>query len=79
MTSDEIIAAMRGIELPDKARMDLGSLLRDADLVKFAKAEPDPEQNENDYLKCYYFVEETKPEVDPSEGQKPNTEYKIED
>lgn len=79
MTSDEIIAAMRGIELPDKARMDLGSLLRDADLVKFAKAEPEPEQNENDYLKCYYFVEETKLEVDPSEGQKPNTEYKIED
>ena len=61
MTSDEIIAAMRGIELPDKARMDLTSILRDGDLVKFAKATPDAEQNEADYLKAYYFVEETKP------------------
>ena len=28
--------------------------------VKFAKATPDGEQNEADYLKTYYFVEETK-------------------
>lgn len=61
MTSDEIIAAMRDAELPEKARMDLTTILRDADLVKFAKAEPDAEQNESDYLKAYYFVEETKP------------------
>lgn len=60
MTSDEIIGAMRGEELPDKARMDLTAILRDADLVKFAKAMPDAEQNEADYLKAYYFVEETK-------------------
>ena len=60
MTSDEIIAAMRTVELQDKARMDLTAILRDADLVKFAKATPDGEQNEADYLKAYYFVEETK-------------------
>ena len=60
MTSDEIIAAMRSIELPDKARADLTAILRDADLVKFAKAEPDAEQNEQNYLRAYYFVEETK-------------------
>ena len=60
MTSDEIIESMRGEELPDKARRDLTSILRDADLVKFAKATPDAEQNESDYLKAYYFVEETK-------------------
>lgn len=60
MTSDEIIAAMRSEELPDKARMDLTAILRDADLVKFAKATPEAEQNEADYLKAYYFVEETK-------------------
>ena len=35
-------------------------ILRDADLVKFAKATPEAEQNEADYLKAYYFVEETK-------------------
>lgn len=60
MTSDEIIEAMRGEDLPDKARMDLTAILRDADLAKFAKAMPDAEQNENDYLRAYYFVEETK-------------------
>ncbi len=61
MTTDEILTAMRGVELPDKARMDLAAILRDADLVKFAKAEPEAEQNETDYQKAYYFVEETKP------------------
>lgn len=66
MTSDEIIASMREVELPEKARMDLTSVLMDADLVKFAKFTPEAEQNESDYTKVYYFVEETKPvEVDP--------------
>ena len=67
MTSDEIIAAMRSIELPDKARADLTTILRDADLVKFAKATPDAGQNEADYLKAYYFVEETKPATEQAE------------
>lgn len=61
MTSDEIITAMRSIELPEKARMDLTSILMDGDLVKFAKFTPEAEQNESDYTKAYYFVEETKP------------------
>ena len=66
MTSDEIITAMRNEELPEKARMDLTSVLMDADLVKFAKFTPEAEQNESDYTKVYYFVEETKPvEVNP--------------
>lgn len=60
MTTDEILEAMRSIELPDKARMDLTSILRDADLVKFAKFAPEADQNEGDYQKAYYFVEETK-------------------
>lgn len=61
MTSDEIITAMREVELPEKARMDLTSVVMDADLVKFAKFTPEAEQNESDYTKVYYFVEETKP------------------
>lgn len=70
MTSDEIIEAMRPLDLPDKARMDLTAILQDADLVKFAKATPEGEQNEGDYLKAYYFVEETKPvEEQPDEGE----------
>ena len=73
MTSDEIIETMRAEELPDKARMDLTAILRDADLVKFAKATPEAEQNEADYLKAYYFVEETKiaEEETPDEEEAP--------
>ena len=45
-------------------------ILRDGDLVKFAKATPPAEENEADYLKAYYFVEETKlaEESTPTEG-----------
>ena len=68
MTSDEIIAAMQPVELPDKARMDLTAILRVADLVKFAKAAPEAEENEACYLKAYYFVEETKPAEIAEEG-----------
>ena len=65
MTSDEIIVAMRTVEIPEKSRMELTAVLMDADLVKFAKFTPEAEQNESDYTKVYYFVEETKPvEVD---------------
>ena len=72
MTSDEIIETMRPEELPDKARMDLTAILRDADLVKFAKATPDGEQNEADYLKAFYFVEETKLVVEEEEPEQPD-------
>lgn len=61
MTTDEIIEAIKPIALPQKSAMDLVSLLRDADLVKFAKALPEASENEEAYAKAYYFVEETKP------------------
>ena len=35
-------------------------LLRTADMVKFAKAEPEAAENEENYLRAYYFVENTK-------------------
>ncbi|MDE6624194.1 MAG: hypothetical protein K2K30_07385 [Alistipes sp.] len=77
MTSDEILAAMRDVEMPDKASMDLATILRDADLVKFAKDTPDAEQNEADYLKAYYFVEETKL-VEESQAANPESQPEIE-
>ncbi|MFR9603434.1 MAG: hypothetical protein SNG02_06140 [Rikenellaceae bacterium] len=60
MTTDEIIEAIRSIDMPNKCAMDLQALLRDADLVKFAKATPEASQNEAYYNKSYNFVEETK-------------------
>ena len=61
MTSDEIIEAMRGVELPQKSSMDLTQILRDADLVKFAKALPEADENEAAYRAVWDFVEQTKP------------------
>lgn len=61
MTTDEIIEALRREDIAQKAKMDLIAILRDADLVKFAKAMPAAEDNELAYDKAYYFVEETKP------------------
>ncbi len=60
MTTDEIIEAIHTLEMPQKCVMDLQSLLRDADLVKFAKARLEASENEAYYNKSYYFVEETK-------------------
>lgn len=72
MTSDEIIEAMRGVELPQKQAMDLTELLRDADLVKFAKAMPEAEANEAAYTMALNFVEQTmpKPEEEDEDEQK---------
>ena len=61
MTSDEIIEAMRSVELPQKSSMDLTQILRDADLVKFAKALPEADENEAAYRAVWNFVEQTKP------------------
>lgn len=69
MTTDEIMEAVREIEMPTKCSVDLMNLLQDADLAKFAKFEPDAEQNESAYAKAYYFVEETKPVEQPTEEE----------
>ncbi len=61
MTTDEIVDAIRGADMPQKPAMDLVAVLRDSDLVKFAKAMPDAAENEDAYQKAYWFVEETKP------------------
>lgn len=70
MTSDEIIEAMRGVEIPQKQKMDLTELLRDADLVKFAKATPEAEANEAAYTMALNFVEQTMPQPEEDEDKK---------
>ena len=78
MTSDEIVAALREQELPDKSRRNLIEILRTADLVKFAKAVPDEQYNEQAYLDAYYFVEETKA-VEVIEAESDETRKEIDD
>ena len=72
MTTDEILTAIRPLELEPKQVAMIDDLLHTADFVKFAKHAPDAEQNETLYTGVYYFVENTK-QVD-LDG--PNNEYK---
>jgi hypothetical protein len=44
MTTDEIIMALRDVDMPSASRTDLITILRTADMVKFAKAEPEAEE-----------------------------------
>jgi DNA-binding transcriptional ArsR family regulator len=78
MSTDEIVEAIKEIDLPQKSVMDLVSVLRDADLVKFAKVEPDAESNELAYDRAFYFVEETKPveKIDEAEEDEPTKNEK---
>ena len=69
MTSDEIIEAMRSVELPQKSAMDLTQILRDADLVKFAKAMPEAEENEAAMSAAWDFVEQTRPVEESQENE----------
>jgi hypothetical protein len=60
MTTDEIIIALRDVVMPSASRTDLIAILRTADMVKFAKAEPEAEENEENLNRAIYFVENTK-------------------
>ncbi|MFI3303388.1 MAG: hypothetical protein SNF68_02520 [Rikenellaceae bacterium] len=67
MTSDEIIVAVRDLDLPRQCEMELRDLLRDADLVKFAKAELEASQNERYFDSARLFVDMTKVEEEVEE------------
>jgi hypothetical protein len=61
-STHELIAILRGIDMPGISRDNLIEILRTADMVKFAKAVTEAEQNEECYTMAYYFVENTKQE-----------------
>ncbi len=68
MTSDQILEAMREVN-DERLREKLRELFSLADLVKFAKMAPSPEDNEQAYFDAYFYVEETKQLPEP--GQAP--------
>jgi len=60
-TSNEIIEALVKSKFNDNTQFEqLKTLLFSADLVKFAKAKPLPDENETALLNAYVFVNETK-------------------
>ena len=70
MTSEEILDSLNMLKVSQKsAHNGLKQILQLADLVKFAKWNPSPEENELSLLNAYLFVnqtkiEETKPAVE---------------
>lgn len=64
-TSDETIAALqfRSSMVDEQSFMNLKKLLNMADLVKFAKYEPLPDDNSMALVNAYFFVNQTKREV----------------
>lgn len=63
-TSDETLSALKPILMESEQKeqyQKLEKMLRLADLVKFAKWQPTPDENEVSLLSAYNFVKETKP------------------
>lgn len=59
-TTDETMAALRQIDMSVDSRANIMTILRTADMAKFAKVKPEDELNEECYTMAYYFVENTK-------------------
>lgn len=76
-TSDEIIESFkqRGSIINENTFVNLQKFLKNADLVKFAKYSPLPDENNLTLVDAYFFVNETKLEV----SQAPQNEEKEED
>lgn len=76
MTSDEIIEALNKKQINKQAIEKMRSVLQLADLVKFAKSQPTPLENDLSLNHCIDFVMETKPVAVPDpaivkESEKP--------
>jgi hypothetical protein len=61
MTSSEIHEALRFTDAHSGAREKLNQVLMLADLVKFAKVQPLPLDNDNSFNQCVDFLKETRP------------------
>lgn len=63
-TTDEIMDAFKSVDLREVKSIDnLKQILQAADLVKFAKHEPLPDENDLSMINAYFFVNQTKQEV----------------
>lgn len=73
-TSDEILASFKTIDFSDdKSFENLRQILSTADLVKFAKHEPFPDENDMSMINAYFFVNQTKiEEIKSLEEEKQN-------
>ncbi|HCC86152.1 MAG TPA: hypothetical protein DEQ06_06120 [Porphyromonadaceae bacterium] len=73
MTTGEILNAIRKVAETDSVYDNLKQILTTADLVKFAKYKPYPDENDLSMVNAYFFVNQTKeddPIPDPKEEGK---------
>jgi hypothetical protein len=68
-TSEEILQALKSIQLPDELMDKLRELLSVSDLVKFAKYQPMTDDNEKALGTAHEFVDHTKEETKAEEEQ----------
>ena len=59
MTTDEILQAVHALDINEIAKSKLHETLITADLVKFAKANPSNDENEQSFKDIDYFVEDS--------------------
>ena len=80
MTTDEIMDALQQHHINQGVTEKLKGVMQLADLVKFAKAQPAPLENDLSLEHCVDFVKETKPvTVEPKEEEEKNLSDKKED
>ncbi len=77
MTSDEIIIALQGKEINNQAIDKIKNVLELADLVKFAKGQTTPLENDLSLNHCLDVVQETRPVYTPEPEEKKETEEAI--
>jgi hypothetical protein len=73
MTSGEILNEIRKLSDADSVYENLKQILSVADLVKFAKYKPYPDENDLSIMNAYLFVNQTRepdPLPDKSESKK---------
>ncbi|MDH6355561.1 hypothetical protein M2132_001906 [Dysgonomonas sp. PH5-45] len=76
-TSDETLEAINNISDDDSVYHNLKQILKLADLVKFAKYKPLPNENDLSLMNAYFFVNQTKKEEEVPATEAVNTNVAI--
>jgi len=76
MTTDEVLQAMKRIRAADAVMSDTSKLLITADLVKFAKYAPTPDENAEELTHAYTIVRATAPKPAVVQAQKETSDVR---
>jgi hypothetical protein len=74
MTSDEILSSVQAYHEAESASENLKQVLKLADLAKFAKFTPLPNENDLSYVNSRLFISQTQPEEVPEKNDQKNSQ-----